>query len=128
MEKYIHRSYYFYGHEVSDYGKKHGYIDYKTLSRCFDAVLNNEIIAKTWGTCGEWELVNGYTDDEDDAQEVYQWFIIDDRGARILQELTDEILYYNDFLDVYVWGVTHYGTSWDYVLTDIKIEMEDETR
>lgn len=128
MEKYIHRSYYFYGHEVSEYGKKHGYIDYRTLSKSFDAVLNNDIMQKTCGTCGEWEQVNGFTSDEDGAQEIFQLYIIDEAGARILQELTDEILYYNDFLDMYVWGITHYGTSWDYVLTSIRIEREDETK
>ena len=36
--------------------------------------------------------------------------------------MTDEIVYYNEELDMYVWGITHYGTSWDYVLTDIAIK------
>jgi hypothetical protein len=27
---------------------------------------------------------------------------------------------------MYIWGVTHYGTSWDYVLTDIKIELDED--
>ena len=35
--------------------------------------------------------------------------------------MTDEILFYNETLDMYVWGVTHCGTSWNYVLTDIKL-------
>lgn len=30
------------------------------------------------------------------------------------------ILYYIDELDMYILGVTHFGTSWDYVLTDIE--------
>ena len=51
--------------------------------------------------------------------DVFQWYIIDERGAELCQE-AGEIVYYNDALDLYLWGVTHYGTSWDYVLTDIK--------
>lgn len=56
--------------------------------------------------------------------EVFQWYIISDGGADILKDYTNEIVYYCETLGVYVWGVTHYGTSWDYVLTDIKCEKE----
>ena len=59
--------------------------------------------------------------EQDNEPEVFQWFIVDDWGARKLQEI-DEIVYYNETLDMYLWGVTHYGTSWDYVLTSIKID------
>lgn len=46
MKKYIHKSKYFYGQKISDYGLKNGYIDYSTLAKAFDAVLNNDIIMK----------------------------------------------------------------------------------
>ena len=129
-ENYTHKSRYFYGHKISDYGLDNGFIDYRTLAKCFDAVLNNEIISKTCDL-GYWETVNGseFWEDEEGNEynnEIFQYFIIGDRGAEILQELTNEIVFYNDFLDLYVWGVTHYGTSWDYVLTDIKIELEED--
>ena len=58
--------------------------------------------------------------------EVYQWFIISDNGAELLQDYTDEVLYYSDSLDCYVWGVCHWGTSWDYVLTDIPCDSSKE--
>ena len=58
---------------------------------------------------------------EQDDQEVFQWYIVDDGGARLLQDI-NQIVYYNETLDMYLWGVCHYGTSWDYVLTDIKID------
>lgn len=71
-----------------------------------------------------WELVNGieYDEENDEYYEVFQYFIISSEGYKILSRFTDEIVYYNEELDLYVWGVTHCGTSWDYVLTDIKIE------
>ena len=61
-------------------------------------------------------------------RDIFQYFIIDSNGADILQEYTDEIVWYNEELDMYVWGVTHWGTAWDYVLTDIRCNAgyEDE--
>lgn len=120
----------FYGNKISDYGLKYGYIDYATLAKSFDAVLNNDIIAKTQ-EIGYWECVNGseYYETEDSEgniyegyHEIYQYFIISQSGFEILQRMTDEIVFYNEELDMYVWGVCHYGTSWDYVLTDIAIK------
>ncbi len=168
------RGNYFYGNEVSDYGKEHGYVDYATLAKSFDAVLNNNIYG--YFTIDDWEVENGsfesyeydgteYTYDElqdmyDDVQEemndidddeseeykelenklaeiqdamddvryeeVFQWFIISDNGAEILKEWTNELVFYNRELDMYLWGVTHYGTSWTHVLTDIRCNVQDE--
>ena len=109
-----------YGHKVSEYGLKNGYLDYLTLSKIVeDAVLNNNIFM---GAGYEnWELVCGEEEDEYGYREVYQYYIIGYSGYRFLEEYTDEIVYYNDELDMYLWGVTHFGTSWDYVLTDIEL-------
>lgn len=124
--KYTHHSRYFYGNEISEYGQEHGYLDYRTLAKAFDAVLNNGIITSTY-EIGYWECVNGsdYDEETDETTEVFQFYIISDQGAEILMECTDEIVWYNEALDMYVWGVTHWGTSWDYVLTDVKIEIEE---
>lgn len=121
---------YYYGNAISEYGLDNGRVDYATLSKCFDAVLNNDIMDLTYDI-GSWEQVSGIIDNtdeieeleekRDEGKEVFQWFIVDDWGARLLQDI-DEIVYYNETLDMYVWGVTHYGTSWDYVLTSIKID------
>ena len=129
MKNYVHTSEHFYGNKISDYGLKNGFVDYRTLARSFDAVLNNDLISKTYNI-GYWEIVNGdlFWEDEDGNEienEIFQFFIISDNGARILQELTNEIVYYNEELDIYIWGVTHYGTGWDYVLTDIKIDLNE---
>lgn len=170
----IWTSKYFCGNEISAYGLKNGYVDYATLAKAFDAVLNNNIISVTgWEN---WEQENGFVDNSEDierlndewrdieldledpvlnleddqraeleerieeikeeieeleeeennADEIFQYFIIDDCGAEILKDYTNEIVYYNSDLDMYVWGVTHWGTSWDYVLTDIKIDLSKQ--
>ncbi len=118
---------YFYGNEISEYGQERGYLDYATLAKAFDAVLNNDIINKT-AEIGYWECVSGndYDDESDTYAEIFQCFIVSDRGAEILQEI-GEIVYYNDALDMYVWGVTHWGTSWNYVLTNVRCNVGDES-
>lgn len=124
---------YFYGVEISEYGQKNGYVDYRTLAKTFNAVLNNGIYAKLWKVdeytygheyMNDFEIVNGNVVDEEteDFVEIFQYYIIDDNGADILMRETNEIVFYSEDLDMYLWGVTHYGTSWDYVLTDIKID------
>lgn len=159
---------YFYGNEISEYGREHGYVDYGTLAKAFDAVLNNDIIHKT-ADIGYWEQESGFVDNTEEIEElneqiselmldneddehtaeieelqdkineleeeqensyntdIYQYYIVSDNGAMILKEI-NEIVFYNEELDMYVWGVTHYGTAWSYVLTDIKcnVPYEDE--
>ena len=126
-------------------GTKNGYVDYRTLAKCGDMVLCNDITKLFYSSInGEYidpQQVNGFIDnseqidelqeqinsleyEQDNNPEIFQYYIISDNLAEILKELTNEIIYYIDFLGVYVWGVTHWGTSWDYVLTNIKIELE----
>lgn len=165
----------FYGNEASEYAKENGYLDYATLSKAFDAVLNNNIIRNTWDSCGEWEQIHGFIDnsaqihelkdeleeikeaceyesneeeysmcviykekieeleslieeleENDTYPEIYQYFIISEQGAEIIQQFTNDPVFYNDTLDMYIWGITHYGTSWDMVLTDVKLNCGQE--
>lgn len=109
-----------YGVKVSKYGLENGYLDYLTLSKIVgDHVLNNSIVP--YIGFYEWEVTNGSEENEEGYYDVYQYYIISDSGAKFLEENTNEIVYYHEELDMYVWGITHFGTSWDYVLTDIKL-------
>ena len=177
MKRTVHKSEYFCGNRISEYGLKNGYLDYHTLSRAFDAVLVNDITKLFYNSIGgeyiEPEQVNGYIDNcdeiddlreqieildssisecgilrEDDAardmineleeqikelereqdeqREIFQYYIVSDAGADIIKNYTNDPLFYIDFLNCYVWGVTHWGTSWDYVLTDCKLKIEED--
>lgn len=110
-----------YGHKVSDYALEHGYLDYLTLSKIVgDCILNNYIFEELGYE--NWLLESGKEEDEDgNYHEIYQYYIITASGVRFLEEFTDEIVYYHEDADMYLWGITHFGTSWDYVLTDIKL-------
>lgn len=114
-----------FGEKVSDYGLENGYLDYYTLAKIVgDSVLNNDIFMHMGYE--NWELNNGLEEGEyGNYLEVYQYYIITDSGARILRDYTDELVYYNEQLDMYLWGITHFGTAWDYVLTDVKLIGED---
>ena len=59
-------------------------------------------------------------------KEYYDYFIISATGADILKYWTNEYVIYSEKLDLYVWGVDHCGTSWDYVLTEIEFKDEEE--
>lgn len=76
-------------------------------------MMANDLLEKTEGRPGFWDIESG-----DWEAEVFQWFIVDDSGAEILREI-GEVVLYNEYLDIHLWGVTHWGTSWDYVLTDV---------
>ena len=167
---------YFYGNKISEYGLQRGYVDYRTLAKCGDMVLCNDITKLFYSSInGEYiepNQVNGFIDNQDEidelqeklddlldlfkevddpttekeienqidqlqeqidelqdeqdnqGKEIFQYYIIDSQLAQILQEWTNEIIYYIDFLDIYIWGVTHWGTSWDYVLTNIEIDLK----
>ena len=162
--KKFHGGYNFFGHEVSEYGKKYNRVDYATFAKSFNAVLNNEILTFVTKAGYYFELVSGYTDWEYEIEqlqneldelpcdcmeykkimvqieeleeqkncygdaEVFQWYIIDDFGASQLEYwLPNEIVYYCEELDMYLWGVAHFGTAWSYILTDIVIAKDNES-
>ena len=103
-----------YGEKVSDYGLEKGYLDYQTLAAIVgDCILNNTIREQTMM---DWTIVNGEFDEA-----VVSDYIISERGYEILAKYTDELVFYNENLDIYVWAVTHWGTAWSHVLTDIKL-------
>lgn len=104
---------YYYGNAISEYGLEYGRVDYAALAKCFDAVLNNNIMSLTYDI-GSWEQLSGTIDNTDEIEELEE--------KRDELEEENEIVYYNETLDMYLWGVTHYGTSWDHVLTNIAID------
>ena len=72
------------------------------------------------------EIEELYEEERYAHEEIFQYYIVSDNGAEIIKEFTDDPLFYNEMLDMYVWGITHYGTSWDYVLTSTELEIDEE--
>lgn len=60
---------YYYGNAISEYGLENGRVDYATLSKCFDAVLNNDIMKLTYDI-GSWDQVSGIIDNAEEIEEL----------------------------------------------------------
>lgn len=109
-----------FGVSVSNYGLRNGYLDYHALSKIVgDCVLNNYIFE--FAGFENWTLVSGEEESDEGWYDVYQYYIVSEDGARVLEEITNELVYYHEELNMYLWGVTHFGTGWDHVLTDVKL-------
>lgn len=67
------------------------------------------------------ELYSGNEfDDEDNFKDFFQYYLINKFDANYISRFTDEVVYYNDLLDVYVWAIDFCGMSWDNVTLEIK--------
>lgn len=71
---------------------------------CGGVVLANEVANRPL------ELVSGELLPWD---EVFQWYVV--QGPSFLMEHTDEAVFHDKELDLYIWAITHFGTAWDCV-------------
>lgn len=68
------------------------------------------------------ELIDELLAQESYSQEVFQYFIVEDFAKEIIEAFTDDIVFYNNTLDCYIWCITHFGTSWRGVPVDYTLE------
>ena len=121
--------------ELNEHEKKYNKINFKRLvNRLFtDMILCNDITKLFYATISNeysepiCEVGNDYDEESDDYIDIYQYFIVDFSNytyslfEKYREQLGKEfILYYIEELGLYILGVTHFGTGWDYVLTDIE--------
>lgn len=102
---------------TGEYEKENGYASYRTIVKRFigDCVLCNNIV-----NIDDSVYINMENAEED--SEVYQYFICNLGGYDREQALkAGLILSYSDLLDCDILCVDHLGTSWDHVLTDVKL-------
>lgn len=110
--------------DLTSYELENNRLSYRHLFYDDDSLVLCNNIADDYE---ELELLSGYDYDEenDEYPDVYQYYIIDDDLAKRLQEI-NKLVYYHNRLDIYVLGVTHFGTSWNYILTDLKLVKADD--
>lgn len=115
-------------------GEEKGGISYDTLtSFIFTDMVSCNNIAKYYDN---WDLELGEDyDDESGYIDIYQYYIVEVDNWRLgeykeyLQETnkpSDLILWYDNELDIYILGVSHCGTSWRYVPTNIETNEQEE--
>jgi len=115
-------SFFINGIKATDREIKEGYYLYATLAKAINHILCNEIANSEYleYECGDLEA------EENCPYAIFQYFIIDDEAADVLRTYSNEILFYESKLGLYVWGVTHYGTPWSSVYTDIALNCGDD--
>jgi hypothetical protein len=94
-------------------------ITYEELAKRLDALklfnkapeLDPEMLYEGLENGSLWE--NEEDEENAEAKDVYQWYLISPSDADYMKRHTDELIFYSEVLDEYVWGVTHFGTSWN---------------
>ena len=115
----------FYCHDVN------ANVNYRTL---FNFLFTDSILCNNIVNIDQDFMLNSIVDDGTCIDEdFYQYYLVEvdtwrlDQYKEYIKENninTNIYLFYSDILDCYVCGVDHYGTSWDYVPTNIKIEVD----
>lgn len=121
---------YFKGFKISADGEEFGKVDLAAFASTFSHIECGEEMFREYAHV----LVNGsetYYFDEDGnivdgdgefRKEIMSYEIVDIDGYRMLSKYTNEIVYYIPETDMYIWGITHFGISWENVLTEIPID------
>ena len=109
--------------------------DNDSLLRCNDIPKVDELL---WDNIEGGELYNYYDNDgneitkeeydelgwengaNEQMRDIYQYYLINESLADMLKEHTDNIVFYSDKLNLYVLGVTHFGTGWSCVAEDFR--------
>lgn len=124
--------------ELNEYERENKKISYRRLIEYLfsDMILCNDITKLFYADInGEYneispEIGTDYDEENGDYIDIYQYFIVDfpnfnlDFMNKYCQN--EIILYYSELLDLYILGVDHFGTSWDYVLTDFEYTTDYE--
>ena len=107
------------GVRISDMAMQHGYLDYASLAKIVGPMILHNTIREA--TFGDWEMVTGIFD-----HVIMNDFLISAEGYEFLAEYTDEVVFYNPKLNLYIWAVDHTGTRWDHVLTNTRLKETDK--
>ena len=106
----------------NDEEKRHLKMSWSNFFQFFniDHILCNEAAENL-----ELEILNLDELEDLEGLEIFQYYIVKYNDLDLIKLLNEPILY-NHELDLYILGVTHWGTGWDYVLTDIDLIKSSE--
>lgn len=107
-------------------------INFKTL---IDFLFTDKVLCNKIDENIDYWLVEIGSSQEITTADIFQFYIVDidswrcEQYKKYLENHEEEssfILCYDTKLEVYILGITHFGTSWDCVPTSIKIERDSE--
>lgn len=106
--------------ELNEVEKKSGCVSYM---RIIERYIDNLVLCNKIEEIDElvWENMQNIDFDSDEEIKIYQYYLCN--LTEFEKEMLLEygiILSYSNKLDLDILCVEHFGTSWDYVLTDVK--------
>lgn len=109
--------------DLNEYEKKHNRISYRRLIERLGNIWLFNNAPELSGYDFECEVNSDYDEENDEYIDIYQYYLLDINDYMIekLRDLKckDVIIAWSEKLENYILMVDHFGTSWDYVLTDI---------
>lgn len=111
--------------DLNDYEKEHNRVSYRRLiDRISNGVWLFNKAPELSNYDFEFEIGNDYDEETEEYTEIYQYYLIDIDNymlEKLRENNCDEVIIaYSETLEEYVLFVDHFGTSWNYVLTDIE--------
>jgi len=109
--------------ELNEEEKKNNKISYRRL---IDRISNNIFLFNEAPKVSNYDFDficgNDYDEENDEYIEIFQYYLIDlSYNEEDFKKLNDDlIIAWSETLQNYVLMVPHFGTSWDYVLTDLE--------
>ena len=131
----------FWGEKLNEEELRSHRLSYYTVAKQFNAVLCNNIFdvdPYLLDNIESGDIYRYYVEGEEatkeeheqaekegketseELEDIFQYYIVDNNALWYLKRM-NEIVFYSEILDCYIWGITHYGTSWDYVMTSLKL-------
>ena len=93
-----------------------------------DMIMCNDYLKHRYDNIDE--LISAYDEEEDYYADEYQFFIVniefDEEVTKEAVEKMGNTLYYDNDLDLYITGITDFGTSRTIVPTHLIVESEDQ--
>lgn len=119
MKKYISKM-----EDLNEYEREHNRISYRRLiERIGDIWLFNKA-PELSNYDFEFVLNSDYDEENEEYIDIYQYYLININPytLELLQKANckDLIIAWSETLEEYILCVDHFGTGWDYVLTDIE--------
>ena len=114
--------------DLTSFEKEYNCISYCKLLKSLN-IYDSLLLCNNIVNVEEYLFDNIVAGELEDDTEIYQYYLFDCSSYDLerIQEDTDLLVFYSEKLELYVLGVTHFGTSWDYVpaksLDDSDIEF-----
>lgn len=118
MKKYVNNI-----NELNEEEKRTGKISYRRLiNRISNEIFLFNEAPKLSNYDFDFICGSDYDEENDEYIDIYQYYLIDLRvNEEKLKELSNDlIIAWSETLQNYVLFIDHFGTSWDYVMTDIE--------